>query len=266
MNKRRWGTSSFILLTLVLFAWRCAEAQLVATKDLTNVASDEAQQAKSPQAPQPAPSTTASDNTEKGKCGIVLLDGAIAPKVPEKLRLEIVSADPKVLHPGSSLLVAVRLVNVGENSVRVPWETPLVRPGIDHKLGNSSWDAARISLYFATQGDPQSNQQLKGEAMLVAAPSRREQQVELLPGQWLDVKFKVAVECDSVNYPACHALPANRNAELTAHWQEWLSTYEDDGCNKRKGTYELRKVKSEPLPLVYDTASPNSEKDSAPRR
>jgi hypothetical protein len=239
---------------------------LVATKDLTNAASDEAQQAKSPQVSQHAPPTTASDNAEKGNCGVVLLDGFIVPKVPEKLRLEIVSANPTVLHPGSSLFVTVRLVNVGANSVRVPWDTPLVKPDIEPETGNLSWDAASIYLNFSTRGDRQSGSRLKGEASLVAAPSRREQHVELLPGQWLDVKFKVAVECDSVNYPACRALPANRNAELTAYWREWLSTYGDDGCNKRKGTYESWKVVSEPVPLAYDTASPASEKQFAPRR
>jgi hypothetical protein len=264
LNKRHRGASSFIWLTLVLLAWQCAEAQLVATKDLTNASSDEAQQAKSSQASQPAAPTTASDKTEKDNCNVVLVHGAIPPKVPEKLRLEIVNADPKIVHPGSSLLVTVRLVNVGANSVLVPWDTPLVKPDIEPETGNLSWDAASISLYFATQGDRRSSR-IKGEALLVAAPSRREQHVELLPGQWLDVKFKAAVECDSVDYPACDALPANRNAELTADWWERLSTYEDDGCNKRKGTYELRTVNSEPLPVVYDTPAPTGKKDSTSR-
>jgi len=260
LNRCRWGASSFVCLTLVLFAWRCAAAQLVATKDLTQGASDETKQAESPQEPRHIPPTNNSDSAEKGDCVVGFRDGIVVPKAPEKLQLEIVDVDPKVVHPGTALLVTVRLKNVGASGVHVPWDSPLVKPDVDPKTGNLSWDAASINLSIATQAEWRNSSQLKGEAMLVAAPSHREQHAELLPGQWLEVKFKVAVECIPSGSLACRELPANEHAELTAHWLEWLSTHEENGCNVWKGTYNSRKADSKPFPVVYVPASPAGEK------
>jgi len=263
LNKHGWGASSFACLTLTLFAWRGATAQLVATKEITNAAPDEAQQTRTPQHASP---TTNSENIRKSDCFVGYRDGVTVPNVPEKLRLEIASVDPKVVRPGTDLLVTVRLTNVGANGVLVPWDTPSAKPDIDPKTGILSWDAASITLSFATLEDPQNRRKLKGEALLAAAPSHREQHVELLPGQWLDVKFTVALECNSSHSSACHELPVNGDAVLTAHWSEWLSTYEDDGCNVWKGTYESWDVDSELVPVVYVATSPVGNEKPAPHR
>jgi hypothetical protein len=69
---------------------------------------------------------------------------------------------------------------------------------------------------------------LKGEATLVAAPSNRAQHLELLTGQWVDVKFNAAIECASKETWACKQFHADEHAQLTAHWWEWLFTREDN--------------------------------------
>jgi hypothetical protein len=48
---------------------------------------------------------------------------------------------------------------------------------------------------------------LKGEATLAAAPSNRAQHLELLSGQWADMKFKAAIECPSKETWALQGIP-----------------------------------------------------------
>jgi len=250
----------------MLLSFCRATAQAVAVKDLTGTASVGKAPVTPPKAPFPAGETSAPE--KKGDCAIEFLDGVIAAKTPEMLRLEITEVEPTVVHSGTSLVATVRLKNAGPTAVSVPWATPPVEPDTNSKTGTMSWQMANVYLTFATSESPRNGTILKGRAELAATPSNITQHVELLPGQWVDIKFAATLECDSSLYPACgeYPLPVGGGAELTAHWWEWMSTYDNDGCNSWKGTYESRNLNSKPLAVVFDTKSPSTEGKSAERR
>ena len=263
MDRNRWGVKWLLCLALMLLALRCVAAQLVATKDLSGNVAVSALPAKSHPEPSPAPTTSNPEIARKADCVIGIRDGEVVRKTPEKLQLEVIRIDPTVVYHGAEFSVTVRLKNAGADSVLVPWETPPVTPDTDPKTGNTSTEIASIHLSLATGEASRTSSNLKGEAVLSAAPSNRLQQTELLSGQWVEVKFKAAIKCDSSMSPACHVSAASRHAELTAHWWEWLSTHEVDGCNVWSGWYNLREVDSEPLPVVYVAASSVDDRKSA---
>jgi hypothetical protein len=250
----------------MLLSFCRATAQAVAVKDLTATVSVERTPVTPPKAPFPAEGTSAPDKS--GDCAIGFRDGVIAAKTPEMLQLEITGVEPTVVHSGASLVVTVRLKNAGAMAVSVPWATPPVEPDTNSKTGTKSWQMANVYLTFATSESPRNGTILKGRAVLAATPSNITQHVELLPGQWVDIKFMATLECDSSLYPACgkYPLPIGRGAELTAHWWEWMSTYDNDGCNAWKGTYESRNLDSKPLAVVFDAKSPSTEEKSVERR
>ena len=248
---------------MLLFV-RCAAAQLIAAKDLSNVADVPASMTESNQS-EPATAKSSSDNKEKRDCTIGFKDGVLISEVREKLRLEIVRVDPHVIYRGATLTVIIRLKNVGDKSVLVPWETPPVKPDTDPKTGNTSTEIAGVLLSLTPHEDHRTSSYLKGEAILAASPSNRAQHAELSPGQWVEVKFRTAVECNSSDPVACQGLTAHGRAELAAHWWESLSTHEDDGCNVWRGEYESRRLESEPQRVDFVAASPSDAKKPAPR-
>lgn len=252
MNRRRFAGNSLFGLPLLILFLQCAAAQLVATKDLTDTSAVSASALPSrPAQKVPAePATPTADNTGKQDCLAGFRDGKIVSEVPEKLRLEIVSVEPHVLHRGTTAVVTIRLKNVGARSVLVPWETPPVEPDIDPDTGNTRAEVANIHLSLATREAPRRGIYLRGDAVLSAAPSNRAQHTELLSGQWVEVKFKATIECASSDSWACQPLSDAGHPEITAHWWESLSTHEKEGCNIWRGTYESRTVDSEPLPVA----------------
>ena len=60
-------------------------------------------------------------------------DGVIVSTVPDKLRLELVSVEPRAVRLGATLAVTVRVINDGADAVRVPSGTQPVEPDIDPK-------------------------------------------------------------------------------------------------------------------------------------
>jgi hypothetical protein len=167
------------------------------------------------------------------------------------LRLEIVQADPRLVYNGALIQVTVRLTNDGSQPVLVPWEVGSVEPERAPDSNETSYERANIHLKLGTLKDREQASYLKGEADLFAAPNSHEQHKELLPGQWVEVKFQSAIECHSNEKGACHPFEADNNAQLTADWWESLSTHESEGCNAWRGYYKSRTIESSPVQIVY---------------
>ena len=131
MLTERARDSLLLCVVWMLFPSLYAPAQLVATKDLTDTGSV-------PSTPQGVPSAARTpDDPEKQDCFVGVADGVIVRDVPETLRLEIVSADPRLVYDGTQLTITVRLKNIGDLPVLVPWQTNQVEPDTDPKTGNT---------------------------------------------------------------------------------------------------------------------------------
>lgn len=190
----------------------------------------------------------------------------IVPEAPEKVRLEIVSIEPRLVYDGTGIKVTVRLINVGDKPILVPWAESPVAPDTDQKTGTESWERVRIDLTFGTQENPRRTSYLKGEANLAATPSNRAQHIELLPGQWVEVKFNAAIRSySSKSWAVCQKLPTDGRTQVTAHWGESLATHEEEGCNEWSGYYESRRAASAPFPVDYVSSPASDQKTTAPR-
>ena len=237
-----------LCLALIWFGALNISAQSVATKDLTEIAVVPSEQSSRSNTKSQDPEVA--DSKQKD-CAFGIRDGVIVRETPEKLQLDIVSAEPRLVYDKTAIMVTVRLKNVGDQPVLIPWETSQVESDIDPKTGATNNESASIHLTFGTLPDRKNYSYLKGEASLVAAPSRREQHIELLSGQWVDVKFKATLQCDSTESWACKSFHADEHAQLTAHWSEWLFTHEEDGCSRWRGAYKSRTLNSSPVDVVY---------------
>jgi hypothetical protein len=252
--------TSILFVALMLFTSRDAAAQLVATKDLTKPPITTTSPPPTPLEAKPA--TPLPNGTEDRHCFQGVSDGVIVPDVPEKLQLEIVNTDPRLVYDGTTMVVTVRLKNVGDQHVLVPWETHPIEPDVDPNDGTTSYESATVHLTFGTLGDRQASY-LKGQATLVAAPNNRAQHVELLSGQWVDVKLRSVIECASKEPWACKPFRADKNARLTADWSEWLYTR---GCKEGNSAYKSRTLESAPVEVVYVASAPSDKETSVPPR
>ncbi|PYX26647.1 MAG: hypothetical protein DMG80_21095 [Acidobacteria bacterium] len=209
----------------------------------------------------PSPPPLAKQNTENcadGNYAIGFRDGAIVRQPQERVQLEIVDIKPHRVSDGTKITVTVRLQNVSDQPILVPWATPPVEPENDPKTGTKSWENVSIRLTFGTHED-RSNTYLKGEADLAATPSNRAQHTELLSGQSAEVKFSAIIECYSSQSWECQKLPTTGHAQMTAHWWESLTTREEEGCSIWKGNYQSRMATSAPFPITYIKTSASDD-------
>jgi hypothetical protein len=250
----RWGSAKAMFKPIILVAIVCAFpysglTQLVATRDLTS----------SPLKPQSkkgdASHAVGKDDCQDFRVGI--RDGIAKKDIPDELRLDIISVEPKLFYDSSTIVVTVRLKNAGTQPFLVPWDTPPVKPDTDPKTGIESQETARIGLKLA-KDDHLKFRILKTESNLAATPSNRVQHVALRTGEWIDIKFKATIECSPEESWACHTLPPDGQTHLLADWSEELSTHDERGCNTWSGHYKLNRVVSPPFDIVY-LNSPETE-------
>jgi hypothetical protein len=118
-----------------------------------------------------------------------------------------------------------------------------------------SYNIAGIYLTLQPPGDRRKESELKGAVTLSAAP-KSAQEIELLPGQWVDLKLRTAVECSSEEF--CHGFAAEPHAQLVAHWLEALYTFKRvPQCGIERGEYDSRMLDSDPLEVVLSLAPSN---------
>jgi hypothetical protein len=230
-----------------------AIGQLVATKDFIS------DPVKPPIPTQPTSGTTEGQGRD---CFHEHYDGAIVRNVREKLRLEVVSADPRLIYDKAAIVVIVRLKNEGDQPVLVPWQTVHSQPVKMAPDDETSYENATIRVTLQTQEKRGGGAYLKGGAVFEALPDNYGQHAQLLPGQWVEVRFRALVECLYSPDWGCPAFKADQHAQLMAHWNEWLFTQKGDGCKAVTGAYTSRTLDSDPLEIVY-VSLPSGEQDKS---
>ena len=87
---------------------------------------------------------------------------------------------------------------------------------------------------------------LKASGALFADPDLNVGGMELLPGHWVDIRIKGAVEC-AFTGPICIDFAADGNGELVTRWYERVATHRVDGCDEDHGNFVKRELESVPL-------------------
>jgi hypothetical protein len=92
-----------------------------------------------------------------------------------------------------------------------------------------------------------------------AVPHSYEQHVQLLPGQYVEVKLKALAKClyDAAEPPLCSEFKADEHAHLTAHWSECrFTTQRVEGCNDISSSEKARTMDSDPVEIDFAPANP----------
>ena len=238
--------TSSVYVTALLFCWillsACSSAQLIDTKDLTDFRTV---------APAPQQATA----TDKD-CFIDHSHGFVIRDVPEKLRLDILSAELQSIDGKTQITAHIQLKNEGDHAVLLPWQTADVEPPRTAADEELKYEAAIVGLYLGTQKYRSHGARLRGEAELRADPNSYAQHVELLPGQWVELKYTALVECqyDLAEPPLCSPFRTDKLARLTAFWHEWLIAEQGAGCSAKSRSDKSRMIDSPPLQIEYVSA------------
>jgi hypothetical protein len=234
--------TTIFLSTLVLSA--VALAQLVDTKDASNIS------LRPTTAPQEPLAGSATNEAQEKDCFIDHYHGAVVRRHPEKLHLEIVSAESHFVDDATEIEVTVRLKNEGRWAVLVPWQTDTVEPARTGGPNDEvSYEGAILRLTLGTQENRARGAPLEGNVEFNAVPNSYEQHVKLLHGQWVEVKFKALAKClyNAASPPLCSEFKADEHAQLAAHWSEWLFTRQGAECQGMSRSAKARKIDSDAI-------------------
>jgi hypothetical protein len=253
--------NSGIVLLVTLALSTVSGAQLIDTKDASNISLRPTTSA------QVQATDLATKATPEEDCFTDHYDGFVKRKHPEKLRLEIVSADTHFANETTEIIVTVRIKNEGHWPVLLPWQTDPVAPS---KTGGPndevSHEGGLLRLSLGTQEYRAHGAPLEGDVEFEAVPRSLEEHVRLLQGQWVEVRFKALAECwlNAADPPLCSEFKTDEHARLTAEYNEWLFTQQGQGCKAVSSSAEARRLKSDPIEIDFVAASPlPSSKDKS---
>ena len=248
-----------ILLLATLALPAVSAAQLVDTKDASNISLRPATSA------QVQATDSATKVTPEEDCFIEHYDGFVKRKHPEKLRLEIVRADTHFADGTTEIIVTVRIKNDGNWPALFPWQTDPVVPA---KTGGPndevSYEGGLLRLRLGTQEYRNDGAPLVGDVEFEAVPRSLEQHVRLLPGQWVELRFKALAKCwlNAADPPLCSEFKTDEHARLTAEYSEWLYTRQGEGCKAVSSSAQARRIKSDAIEIDFVAANPlGSSKD-----
>jgi hypothetical protein len=169
---------------------------------------------------------------------------------PEKLSLSIEEVRPNVLHIGDQFEVTVRLDNVGQTVVRVPWQTF----GPDTMQVSSDGATAshqEVGLLLRLESAGKSNS-VGGKVNLYANPVLGWSYVDLAPGNWVTIRLVGRVHC--ADDSSCKEIRPDRHAKLSARWFEYLYQRTVKNCVPSETNLTSRKIDSRPVSVALKPA------------
>jgi hypothetical protein len=201
------------LASLCLLEATCSFGQLVGTNDLTQ--------------PSPNSNAVSSSTREKDFChpsgGVA--DGVELPAHPAKLTLTISRAELGMIDGQSSIIMALRLKNDGDESTSIPWSSSPVESiplSGDWQSDTLGYEVATIDFFL---GPPHSTDpvfSLRDEVALWSQPGNLSQLIQLKPGEWIELKFRARVVCKQSDSATCPLELEQRKMQVSAWWYQRL--------------------------------------------
>jgi hypothetical protein len=163
---------------------------------------------------------------------------------------EIVPIKPSV---GGHFSALVRLKNIGENTILIPWQpdgeqvTHVSDDGTEEK-----YEVADVSFRLAAGGKKSIAIPLRSEGALFAQPGDPAAYLQLDSGRWVDIKLRVAVVCGLED---CRSdIKPDNHGVLTASWYQRVLTHRVKDCNENHGAYTVRELDSAAFPVIVRPA------------
>jgi hypothetical protein len=239
------------LVSAAIFActWSPAFGQLVGAKDFTQGGTEP-----------PTRALSKADLAEKNE-NFCLPNGGNADGVDlssgrPALALSVTKAELDSNRSELGLTVTVRLKNLGDGSISVPWTDHRVASALMPSSGDSQeygFTVATVDLYLGRAHTTDPMMSLKGEAALWTQPGNTEQSIKLDPGQWLEITFRTTILCQSADPNECLNRLRKEKLKVSAWWYQRRLTSEMKGdCIYQTGAYTQLEIDSEPTDVKAD--------------
>lgn len=203
---------------LSLFSTSAALSQQIGVVDLTK--------------PEPNPTQQQSGMTPPSDCAAptgIMANGVIKPddNLPRKILLEINKLSSEKLEVGSDFLAEIRLKNIGDKAINIPWSTdPSViqrGPSPDHL----QWEQANFRIVLKNKQN--HTIALKGaEPSLYGTEFASGTQLTIKPGEWIAAFVNFKVE------DMYHIVPENQfrlgESRLFLEWHQALRRWDRAKC------------------------------------
>ncbi len=168
----------------------------------------------------------------------------------EKLSLSIEEVRPSAFHIGDHFEVTVRLNNVGQTVVRVPWQT-FGPDAMQVSTDGATASHQEVGLLLRLESAGKSNS-IGDEVNLYANPVLGWSYVDLAPGNWVTIRLVGRVHCGDDS--TCKEIRPDRHAKLTARWFEYLYQRTVKDCIPSETNLTTRKMDSKPVSVALKPA------------
>ena len=223
------------LAIVVILAAGLLHAQQAGSRDLTSM----------PAQP-PASTEEAVPNCPHGR--VSNNEGLMISKIRDKFALTIEDLSSRLVPIGSEFAATVRLKNISDRTVTVPWATSLQEVLADQPVDEREYESATFSFKIETGIEYKRTTELQGEAMLYGAEQKAGSLLQLAPGQWASVRVRGVAACrwKSQDATVCPGLRPDAKARLTAEWSENAVSLQNSECFIQRGNFAGPRIESHP--------------------
>ena len=224
----------FLLLACVLVFGQILHAQQAGLRDLTSDPTE------------PANTDISAANCVHGS--VSNNDGLMISKMRDKFALSIEDLSSRLIPIGSEFVVTLRLKNVSDKSVTVPWTPSFQEVLADQSPDSIDYQSASFTLKVETGIESKRTTSLEGEAVLYGTEQKPGSMLQLAPGQWATVRVRAIAHCrwKSQNPSICPVLRPDAKARLSAEWNETQYTFTNSACNIQRGNFAGPRTESHP--------------------
>ena len=189
-----------------------------------------------------APTEPASTDISAANCvhgSVSNNDGLMVSKMRDKFALSIEDLSSRLIPIGSEFMVTLRLKNISDKNVTVPWTPNFQDVLADQSPDDVDYQSASFTLKVETGIESKRTTSLEGEAVLYGTERKPGSMLQLAPGQWATVRVRAVAHCrwKSQNPSICPVLRPDPKARLSAEWSETEYTFTNSNCNIQRGSF-----------------------------
>lgn len=224
-----------LLVVGMILAATLAQAQQAGSHDLTSLP------AQASAAPEPT-----FENCPHGR--VISTDGLMISKLRDKFALSIEDFSSRLIPIGTEFSATVRLKNISNSSVTIPWGTSLQEILAAQPPDDLAYETSTFSFKIETGIEYKRTTELEGLSVLYGSDEKTGSELELAPGQWANVRVRAVARCrwKSQDPTACPGLRPDSKARLTAEWSENGIALKNDSCSIQRGNFAGPRTESRP--------------------
>jgi hypothetical protein len=174
----------------------------------------------------------------------IIGDGYVLPPDdgPREIVVEMIKVNSDSPSVGSSVQGEVRLRNIGENSVQIPWSTDPNVTSQGQNPDNLSWEFGDLSIVLQGTGRLKNlSQSLYGSKYVAGS------MLAIKPGQWVtfEITFKLEPE-----YPIPGRIVNVGQGQLRVEWEQTQTTWAVHDCSVARGFFRYGRYYQQQNPAM----------------